>query len=95
MAFTSASRIHRFPKFRYAWLPDEAETIGESAFAGSIDLHYVYIPYSVTSIEADAFSESTVLLGISGYDDPCCAETYARENGLIFLNLEDPYGGNG
>ncbi len=81
--------------YRYLWLSNKVNTIGESAFAGSNDLRYVYIPLSVTSIEANAFPKSTIILGISGVDNPSYAETYARKNDLVFLQLEDPYGGNG
>ncbi len=84
-------------KARFVWLPESITAIEEGAFAGCTDLAYIYIPYGCASIGENALPEGVKVLGIDGYDDPyrCEAQKYAEENGLDFVGLEDPYGGNG
>ncbi|MBR3332876.1 MAG: leucine-rich repeat protein [Clostridia bacterium] len=79
---------------RYAWLPESARTLGASAFAECDGLEYVYVPY-YCEIEPGAIPAGTVILGVSGSENPAGAEAYADANGCDFIDLEDPFGGNG
>ena len=80
---------------RFIWLPENTETIGNSAFATCSNLQYVYIPYGCETIAAHAFPEGTTILGLSGYGEETVAGKYAKDNGHDFIELEDLYGGNG
>ena len=81
---------------RFVWLCGEVTTIGSNAFASCDNLEYVYIPFGCESIGENAFPAGTRILGLRIYDlEPCAAQVYAEQNGLTFIELEDPYGGNG
>ncbi len=80
---------------RFVWLPEGVETISASAFAGCQTPLYVYVPYGCKSIAQKAFPEGTVILGYGGYDEPTYIEQYAEDNGYTFLDLENPFSGNG
>ncbi len=77
-------------KARFIWISSDAATIGSKAFAGCSGLRYVYLPEKISSIGTNAFPEGTVLIVNSAY-----GQHYAIQNGLEFIMLEDPYGGNG
>ena len=77
-------------KARFIWLGSDVTTIGSKAFAWCSGLRYVYLPEEISSIGTDAFPEGTVLIVNSAY-----GQQYAVQNGLEFIMLEDPYGGNG
>ena len=74
----------------FVWLGDDVTKIESGAFAGCSDLRYVYLPAEISSIGANAFLEGTVLIVNNAY-----AEDYAKQNGLAYISLEDPFGGNG
>ena len=80
---------------RFVWLPEKVKAIGEDAFTECSNLKYVYIPYGCKTIAPNAFPEGTKILGISGYEEPSTAQAYADTYGYQFVELEDPFGGNG
>ena len=73
-------------------LNDGLETIGENAFFGCRSLKSVTIPASVTSIGEKAFGYFYDTQKIDGFTiygyRGTAAETYANENGFIFIPLE-------
>lgn len=80
---------------QFVWFSEDVETIGSSAFDGCEKLQYVYIPNSCGNIAPYAFPEGTKILGISGYSNPGEAEIYADTYGYQFINLENPFSGDG
>ena len=76
---------------RFVWLSENVNEIGDSAFAGCSELEYVYIPYGCQSIGEEAFPSGTILLGIDNGN----SASYAEANGWVWINLENPFGGNG
>ena len=69
-------------------IPDGVETIEGEAFADCSEITSVTIPDSVTSIGSGAFNNCTKLTTIYGYLNSA-AETYATENDLTFVPLDE------
>ena len=73
-------------------LPESVKFIGKEAFWSCNDLTAMYIPKSVTTIEANAigYNRGGAIEGftIYGYKNTT-AETYAKHNGFIFVALDD------
>lgn len=75
------------PNLRIVILNDGLETIEYGAFSNNTSLLRIEIPESVTKIDEDVFegaSSDLVIVGKAG----SVAETYAKENRIIFENLE-------
>lgn len=79
----------------FIWLSENVESISASAFAGCQTPLYVYVPYGCESVAPNAFPEGTVILGYGGYEEPTYIEQYAEDNGYTFMDLENPFSGNG
>ena len=75
----------------FVWLSDNTTTIGSKAFANCSNLQYVRIPAGCSSIAADAFPKSTILL-IPESDS--YIEDFAEDNGYEYIR-EFLGGGNG
>ena len=71
--------------FTHMILGNKVKTIGSRAFANCTALAYIYVPSSVQTIAADAFSGSSkVIIGcISG----SAAETFAKNNNIPYKTL--------
>ena len=67
-------------------IPDSVTTIEYGAFASCYSLAKVVIPDSVTEIDSQAFIYCSNDLTIYGYTGSY-AETYAKENGINFIDL--------
>lgn len=67
--------------FRTVYLHDQVVYIGSEAFANSKNLKDVFIPDSVTYIGANAFSLRVRIHG----GENSFAQTWARENGYVFV----------
>lgn len=80
---------------RFVWLSENTETISESAFYGCNRLQYIYIPWGCKNIAPGAFPESITILGLDGYGISCPAKTFADTYDYPYLELQDPFGGNG
>ncbi len=70
-------------------ISNSVTSIGSGAFWGCTSLESVTIPESVTSIGSRAFYNCAVRFTVYGYVDSA-AESYANENGLIFVALNVP-----
>lgn len=71
--------------FTHVILGGNVQTIGSRAFANCAALAYVYVPSSVQSIAADAFSGSNGV--IIGCFSGSCAEAFAQQNGIPYKTL--------
>ena len=72
--------------FTLAVLGSQVRTIGSRAFADCTSLVYIYLPDSVTSIAADAFTQSPqVIIGCEWGSE---AHRYAVANGLRYFIAE-------
>ena len=58
-------------------IPQDVKTIGEDAFAGNIDMKYLYFPNSVTTIERGAFSGCKELNTLNVGNNVELIESYA------------------
>lgn len=67
-------------------IPNSVTSIGYTAFAFCTDLSQITIPESVTYIADDAFEKCDI--AIYGYEGSY-AQTYADENGLLFIAIYD------
>lgn len=76
-AFAECSRLKNIE------FPEGTKTIGANAFDNEVSLVYADIPKSVTSIGKRAFRNCK----IRGYKGTA-AETYAKENNLVFIDKE-------
>ena len=73
-------------------IPSGVTKIGEDAFAGCDSVKYMFIPALTAIIGDSAFPEGTRIITYYASDS---VREFARNNGIILLELEDPYGGNG
>lgn len=75
-------------ELRAVYLPESLTEIGLIAFKDCAQLNRVDIPKSVTVIDSSAFEGCPVVM-IFGYAGSY-AQTYAGENGITFIELEEP-----
>ncbi|MBR0229533.1 MAG: leucine-rich repeat domain-containing protein [Clostridia bacterium] len=66
-------------------LSDTLNSIGFCAFSGCESLESIIIPINVQSIDRTSFSNNTIIIG----SENSVAESFAHENMLTFLNVND------
>ncbi len=66
-------------------IPDNVTAISDKAFINDIELKCVYMPKNITSIASNAFSYPVTIYGYYG----TYAETYAKDNGHIFVGRQN------